>query len=230
MKNSLLEEFETYKKIKTEKLSNADRLNPTIVLPLISEGKLNFKETNSMKKLNKKKDNSVETTNQILENLRIDKANISVLKFIFHELIGNIYDHSEFNNAYIMGKTHFDYYEFSFIDDGISIPTSLKNNGYNFKKDSEAIMNALNGLSTKNEFGYIERGTGLNNSTNIVINGYVGSFLIVSGTGLAYITKENIITQKIPKNCIKGTLISLRVKLNEKIDIYKYLNQIKYEY
>lgn len=129
-----------------------------------------------------------------------------------------------------MGKSHIDYYEFSFIDDGISISSSLKNNGYIFKKDSEGIMNAINGLSTKNEFGYIERGTGLNNSANIVINGSNGSFLIVSGTGLVYLTKENTFTQKIPKGCIKGTLISLRMKLNEKIDIYKYLNQIKYEY
>ena len=229
MENSLLQEFEIYEKIKT-KLRNADKLNPTIVLPLISNGTIKFKETNTLKKLNKNKDNSVETTNQILDNLNIDKTNISILKFIFHELIGNIYDHSKFNNAYIMGKSHFDYYEFSFIDDGISIPTSLKNNGYNFKKDSEAILSAINGLSTKNELGYIERGTGLNNSTNIVVNGGCGSFLIVSGTGLTYITKENIFTQKIPKNCIRGTLISLRMTLNEKIDIYKYLNQIKYEY
>lgn len=71
------------------------------------------------------------------------------MKFIFHELIGNIYDHSEFNNAYIMGKSHFDYYEFSFIDDGISIPISLKDNGHVFKNDSQAIVNAINGLSTK---------------------------------------------------------------------------------
>ena len=230
MENSLLKEFKTYGKIKTKELNNIGNLNPTIALLLISNGNISFKETKTLKKLNRNKDNSVETTNQILENLSIDKPNISVLKFIFHELIGNIYDHSEFNNAYIMGKSNFEYNEFSFIDDGISIPTSLKNNGYAFKSDSQAIMNAINGLSTKNEFGYIERGTGLNNSTNIVTNGSNGSILIVSGTGLVHITKENIIAQKIPKNCINGTLISMRMKLDEKIDIYKYLNQIKYEY
>lgn len=126
MENSLLHEFKKYEKIKTKKLGNTDKLNPTIVLLLISNGKLKFKETNILKRLNKNKDNSVETTNQILENLNINKTNIPILKFIFHELIGNIYDQSQFNNAYIMGKSNCDYYEFSFIDDGISIPTSLK--------------------------------------------------------------------------------------------------------
>ena len=130
--------------------------------------KANAKINIYLQVLNKNKDNSVETTNQILKNLSLTKSNISVLKFIFHELIGNIYDHSEFNNAYIIGKSYFEYSEFSFIDDGISIPISLKNNGYAFKNDSQAIMNAINGLSTKNEHGYIERGTGLNNTTNIV--------------------------------------------------------------
>ena len=49
--------------------------------------------------LNPKKDNSIEVTNTILNDLKIDKINISILKFIFHELIGNIYDHSNFKNA-----------------------------------------------------------------------------------------------------------------------------------
>lgn len=51
MKNSLLYEFESYKKIKTKKLRDMDKLNPTIVLPLISIGKIKFKETNTLKKI-----------------------------------------------------------------------------------------------------------------------------------------------------------------------------------
>ena len=90
-------------------------------------------------------------------------------------------------------------------------------------------MQAINGLSSKNELGYIERGTGLNNTINIVISGSNGEELIVSGCALIHLTKDRITTRKIPHNCVKGTLVSLRMNLDSKIDIYKYLKQVKYE-
>ena len=95
-----------------------------------------------------------------------------------------------------MGKQYESNYDFSFIDNGMTIPNSFKKNNIKFNKDSKAIIKAINGLSTKNEFGYIERGTGLNNTTNIVTNGDNGSILIVSGCGLVYITKDNILTRE----------------------------------
>ena len=128
-----------------------------------------------------------------------------------------------------MGRIDGDYYEFSFLDDGITIPNSLKKVNYPIKNDSDALLKAINGLSSKKELGYVERGTGLNNTTNIVTSGSDGELLIVSGCALIHITKDNIIAREIPNDCIDGTLVSLRMKLNKKIDIYKYLKQVKYE-
>ena len=128
-----------------------------------------------------------------------------------------------------MGKLDNNYYEFSFLDDGITIPASLKKLNTPIKNDCDAIIKAINGLSSKNELGYVERGTGLNNTINIVTSGSNGEVLIVSGCALIHLTKDNIITREVPNDCIDGTLVSLRMNLNSKIDIYKYLKQVKYE-
>ena len=229
MEKTLLEEFEMSKMLENKEI-NINGTSPTILLQLINSEKIGFEETATLKKLNKNEDNSTDVANSILENLNIDKKNISALKFIFHELMINIYDHSKFKNAFVMGKSNGEYYDFSFIDDGIGIPQSLKDHNYEFNGDAEYILEAINGLSTKNDFGYIERGTGLNNTLNITINGSQGSALIVSGCAILYITQDNIIRKELEEKCIDGTLISLRMNLTEKIDIYKYLNQVKYEW
>lgn len=224
MENTLLNEFEKYLKLKDEKIEDLDEFSPAVALPL------SFKvKSDVYLELDVREDNSVEVTNTILKNLNLNQ-NISPLKFIFHELIGNIYDHSLFKEAHVMGKSNQDYYEFGFMDDGITIPVSLKNNNFLFKNDCEAIIKAINGLSTKNKTGYIERGTGLNNTINITTNAFKGSVIIVSNGGLVYITHESIISRDIPKNSISGTMICLRMNVNKKIDIYKYLKQIKYDY
>ena len=106
------------------------------------------------------------------------------------------------------------------MDDGITIPASLKKLNTPIKNDCDAIIKAINGLSSKNELGYVERGTGLNNTINIVTSG---------SNGLIHLTKDNIIAREVPNDCIDGTLVSLRMNLNSKIDIYKYLKQVKYE-
>ncbi|MEE0935673.1 MAG: hypothetical protein U0L42_08370 [Methanobrevibacter sp.] len=181
----------------------------------------------NIKKLNAENDNSVEITNELLKELNIPKGNQNTLKFIFYELIGNIYDHSKFSDAYISGKSDNHYFDFIFADNGISIIDSFRNAKYSIDNDCDALIKAVNGLSTKNDFGYIERGTGLNNTTNIVVNGFDGEILIVSGRAALYMNSKTIIAKKIPKFC-NGTKIHLRIDLNSKIDMYNYLNQIEY--
>lgn len=125
-----------------------------------------------IKKLNTKEDNSFEATNELIEELNIPPKNQNTMKFIFYELTGNIYDHSKFSEACISGKSSDGNYDFIVKDNGISISDSFKNANYSFKNDCDALIKAVNGLSTKNDLGYIERGTGLNNTTNIVVNGF----------------------------------------------------------
>jgi len=230
MKRILLNEFKEYENMKKKDLEkNIGNFSPTVVLPLIYNEKVDFKKIESIRKINVKNDNSEEISNEILEELKINKNNITPLKFVFHELIANIYDHSKFKNAYVMGKNDGEFYEFSFLDDGITIPISLKKLDFPIKNDCDAVIKAINGLSSKNELGYIERGTGLNNTINIVTSGSEGEVLIVSGCALIHINNNNVFARKIPKDCIDGTLVSLRMNLDSKIDIYKYLKQVKYE-
>lgn len=150
------------------------------------------------------------------------------MKFIFYELTGNIYDHSKFSEAYISGRLNKNKYDFIFVDNGISIIDSFKNADYPIKNDCDALIKAVNGLSTKNDLGYIERGTGLNNTANIVVNGFGGEILIISGHASLYINSKSISVQKISEEYSNGTIIHLRIDLNSKIDMYNYLNQIKY--
>lgn len=231
MVNTLLEEFKKYENIenKKEEITDIDNLSPTIILPLICSQKLKMENINSIKKIEPEKSYS-ELENEIMDELKIPQFNKNILNFIFHELTSNIYDHSEFSKGLVMGKSYRDFKEISFMDDGITIPTSLRNGNYSFENDCNAILEAVNGLSTKNELGFIERGTGLNNTLNIVANGCGGSALICSGCGLVSICQNEVYVRDINKTPINGTLISLKMNLKEKVDIYNYLNHVDYKY
>lgn len=234
-----------------------DFLAPTTVLPLVS---LVFNQDKTIKEhknpkvnnhllsllglkkhkqttlpfraIDQDKDNSTELTKDFLNIMKYPKQNENALKFIFHELITNVYDHSNFNKGFVLGQNFPNVLQadFCFMDNGISIPGSLRNFGYEFSNDCEAILQAINGLSTKDDGrGYVERGTGLNSTVNIVTKGGNGEFLIASNKGLLDINKRRIIAMEIPENYINGTFISLRVSSSKKIDIYDYLAHSKYK-
>lgn len=169
MEKTLLEEFKKYETIKNEeKINDLNLLSPTTILPLICSQNLKINNSNSIKEINPKK-GYFEFEKDIISEMNIPKYNMNTLNFIFHELTSNIYDHSKFTKGLVMGKNYEEFKEIAFIDNGITIPTSLKNSNFSFENDCEAITEAINGLSTKNELGFIERGTGLNNTINIVI-------------------------------------------------------------
>ena len=179
--------------------------------------------------LDEKTDNSEELTKEIINIMESPKDNINALKYIFHEVIANVYDHSEFNKGFVIGQ----YYhrlnstDYCFMDNGISIPGSFKKSGVPFKNDCDAIIQAINGMSTRDKGEFIGRGTGLNSTINIVTqaNGYV---LIVSGDCAIELTKRKVYVQKIPKEYIKGTLVSLRVP-NKPLNVFKGLDYVEYE-
>lgn len=182
-----------------------------------------------IEELNPIKDNSTQATNQIISDLNIPKSKQNILKFICYEMTGNIYDHSKFSKACILGEKNNEKYDLIFIDNGISIIDSFKNANFTFENDCDALLKAINGLSTKNELGFIERGTGLNNTINIVINGFKGEILLISGGALMYLNNDEIIPKKIPKDWSNGTIVYIRMKLNSEIDMYNYLKYIEYK-
>lgn len=80
-------------------------------------------------------DNSEELTKEILNIIKPAKEETQALKYLFHEVISNVYDHSEFDNGFVIGQTYPtpNITDFSFMDNGISIPGSLKEFNIPFK-------------------------------------------------------------------------------------------------
>ena len=146
----------------------------------------------------------------------------NTFKYLVGEMLDNIYQHSEFNNAMVMAQKYpkKKYADICFIDDGISINGSFKKKGILFEEDYIAIEEAINGLSTKDK----DRGTGLNTNFRIFTEGLNGEILILSGRGgvlygrhghTPYILKQ--------KNILDGTLINIRMPYPSKVNMYEYI-------
>jgi hypothetical protein len=149
--------------------------------------------------------------------------------FLISEMLNNIFDHSNFKNAYILAQdyTTLNTIDISIMDDGISIPGNFEKSSFEFENDCDAIFQAINGKSSdilKNGM----RGTGLNSSINLVTNGNKGSFLVASREGLVFISGKNTIFKEVEKGFLNGTLISFRLN-KEKTDIYPYMEPINIE-
>lgn len=148
----------------------------------------------------------------------------NAFKYALSELSDNIYQHSTFEHAWIMIQrfNSEQFLEVCLLDDGISIPGNYEKNNTPFKNDVNAILQAVNGKSTKKEH---ERGYGLPSVINMIIKGLKGEFLLVSRTGGLALKNE----QKRGYNLsslspLSGTLISFRIPYNyNSIDIYPYM-------
>lgn len=243
--------------IYNDQLINIDScsfLTPTIVLPLVSfiynynksiedhknptvneylHKVLGIKKhtttTFPFRWLDETTDNSEKLTKEIINIMESPEENINALKYIFHELIANVYDHSKFNQGFVIGQYYpkLDSTDYSFMDNGISIPGSFKKSGIPFKNDCDAIIQAVNGMSTRDNGEYIGRGTGLNSTINIVTQAN-GTVLIASGDCVLELTKRKVFFKKIPEEYIKGTLVSLRVP-NKPLDVFKRLDYVEYK-
>ncbi|MGN1186346.1 MAG: ATP-binding protein [Methanobrevibacter wolinii] len=245
--------------IKNNEMINIDCckfLTPTILLPLIGFAHNNYKQikhhknpkinnylnkvlgneqhtdtTFPFKKLDEKTDNSEELTNDILRIMKPKEEMNNALKYIFYELINNVYDHSSFDKGFVMGQRYpkNNLTNYCFMDNGIGIPGSFENAEISFKNDCNAILKAINGMSTRDSDEYVGRGTGLNSVVSIVTQGANGDILIASGKGVIEVMKNRVICEKIPQGYIKGTLISINLKSNKSIDIYEYLDGREYK-
>ena len=176
-------------------------------------------------------DNSEELTKDILQIIKPIDEMSQALKYIFYELTNNVYDHSKFDNGFVIGQNYprTNNSDFCFMDNGISIPGSLKDYGFTFKNDCEAIIKAVNGLSSKHGGEFVGRGTGLNTVINIVVQGAKGKVIIASGTGVVEITKSKVYAKHVPENYIGGTLVGLRLNSNKAINVYNHMKGITYK-
>jgi hypothetical protein len=116
--------------------------------------------------------------------------------------------------------------EVAFFDDGITIPGSLRKAGFNYSKDLDAIKDAVNGKSSKENY---ERGYGLNTNVRMCtdVNGLGGRVLVVSGRGaFEYCSEESeqrLYNLRESPYSLNGTLISVRIPYPAKeVNIYEF--------
>ena len=154
------------------------------------------------------------------------RKNYQSLDYILDEFVSNIYEHSQFKNAYVMAQKYpnLGYVELCVVDDGVTIPGSFNIHGYSYKEEEhpQAIMDALNGKSTK---GPDYRGFGLRTSANIIYKGFKGELLVVSNLGAVNISQKRMQPYILQENMrYEGTLIAVRVPLiYEKVNLYDYI-------
>ncbi|MBM4241710.1 MAG: ATP-binding protein [Euryarchaeota archaeon] len=137
---------------------------------------------------------------------------IEALDYLVYELTNNIYEHSEFERAFIMAQKYpkKNFIEICFFDNGISIPGNFLRHEIHYENDADAIDKAVNGISTKDEFRH--RGWGINTIVNIFTKGANGEIFIASRNGAIYISSNDPLLYKLgDKYRIDGTLISLRI-------------------
>lgn len=149
---------------------------------------------------------------------------INALNYLLYELTNNIYEHSEFDKAFIMAQRYpkKGFTEICFFDNGISIPGNFAKYGLPCENDSDAIDKAVNGFSTKDD-EFKHRGWGINTIVKIFTEGAQGEIFIASRKGAIYINQDDPLLYKLgDKYRIDGTLISLRIPKSS-VDITSYL-------
>lgn len=149
------------------------------------------------------------------------------LNYLLTEMINNVIDHSEYSNAYtyVQRYPRLGSMDISFYDDGISIPSSYENCGYDFNDDCDAINKAINGVSTKEGIDDEPRGFGINTSAQLVIRGNKGSILIASRGGVCFINQNGKRYKALKgQNVMQGTLVSIRVRKTKVKNFYNYMD------
>ncbi|VVB65209.1 Uncharacterised protein [uncultured archaeon] len=150
----------------------------------------------------------------------------TTLQYLIGELTTNIYEHSSFSTAYIMGQKYYSrgFLEFCIVDNGVSIPKSYEIAGMTLENDKIALDYVLKGISTKKEYKDGERGHGLRSSIDLT-TGIGGTCLIISRNGGLSATPEKTNTFTLDgENIYEGTLISIDVPFQEsEVNIYDHL-------
>ena len=164
----------------------------------------------------------------MLEEIPLDLDSNATYLLLF-ELINNVYKHSNFVNAYVLCQIYLEsnMLDICIIDDGVTIPNSLKSNNIYSKNDSESIFKAINGATAEKEKEN-RHGRGLNTSANIVVYGFGEELKIVSGKGIVIVTNDGIKCRDSDNALLGGTLICLKINTNKINDIYKYIPKIKF--
>lgn len=244
---------------------NESLLKPSIMLPLINYSinnnitlKINQSVVNEYLINEDKFSNYIELAyleesrkNEIIQELALNMnyeefCGLQSIVYIFNELVTNVLDHSSIKNEnlnkfYIYTKEYSDLnlLDVSIMDNGLSIPGNFEYHNIDFIDDCHAISKAVNQFSTKKDsFESIRysRGFGLWSTLKLVIEGNLGSALIVSRNGcLNIVSKDNHKYYNLNNsNIFYGTLVSLRLRKDKIENFYELIeinesNNYKYK-
>lgn len=150
--------------------------------------------------------------------------------FLLGEMFDNIQEHSEAKNVYLFAQ----YWkknnscEVCILDDGQGIYNSLKNAGRHVANSEDSVRKVLEtGLSAKNEFGDIKRGTGIRSVRAAITNKEInGEFFIMTGD-IVFLHSASLGEKfvRLANYLWNGTIVVLR--LNRPVSQFNLYSYIK---
>lgn len=149
---------------------------------------------------------------------------INGLSLATEEIIDNIEEHSEAKYGWINAQYYPTkrYLDMCILDRGITLLENYQKNGISTSDDTEALKNALEGLSTK--ITEKMRGSGLRTFTSMIREAFEGEMIMISGSAIAFASKtQDPVVQKISVNW-PGTIVAIRIpERSEPVDYAKYI-------
>jgi anti-sigma regulatory factor (Ser/Thr protein kinase) len=145
------------------------------------------------------------------------------LKHLTSELVNNVNEHANIDHYWLLAqyweKPHRTC-EIVIADCGIGYKQSYEGTKYEVKSDKEAIINALEGKSSKKEN---LRGYGIPTIARVFVQGYGGKLVIMSGKSIVYDKQGQRKVRKL-KSHWQGALVGINFNL-KKIEFYKCLRE-----
>jgi hypothetical protein len=172
-------------------------------------------------KLSTKEDNALlsQYEEKILAQTHVERV---VLKHLTSELVNNVNEHAQVDQYWLLAQ----YYkgsrpivEIVLADCGIGYKNSYMGTSFEVTNDTDAIINALEGRSSKTELN--GRGFGIPSLVKIFVNELGGKLIIMSGNSLVYYKPEEKKELKL-KSYWQGALIGINFG-PKAINIYKCL-------
>ena len=139
------------------------------------------------------------------------------------ELVTNIFEHSKKDEGFIFGQFYpkKKYLDICIIDCGRGLAKSYKEENNLELSDSDAIIEAVKGHSTK---ANKERGFGIRTSKQVVCGALGGGFVMLSGGAVLVSIGDKEGVSALPNFSWPGVIISYRIpKLEKAVDISPYL-------
>ena len=139
------------------------------------------------------------------------------------ELVTNIFEHSKSDEGFVFSQFYpnKNYLDICIIDCGRGLPGSYKEEKGLSLSDGEALIEVMNGHSTK---ANKERGFGVRTSKDVVCRGLGGEFIMLSGSAVVISNEKEEKMVNLPDFSWHGVVIAYRIpKPTGPIDIYQYL-------